>query len=672
MKKCITILCFSFILIMPGLVSSQDMQDGFQLLESGKNHEASIYFNDIIQDYPENKTALICYGRAIGLSGQPSKAISIFEKLSTSYPEDKEVLLNLAESLLWNKQNEEAINQYKSINKLHANDSNVLRSLANAYAANQDFGNAYIYILRSINLDQINDASKLSLRSIGLAYAHQLKVEHKYAESLRVLEHISLNSPNNKDIIISKAYTHLANNNLELSREEFLKLQTNKLDTTKSYLGLATIALQKQQYKSSIEYLESNYFKNKILSTQDSIQRYDLLFGNLLNTKPKKAERTLNQYLKPHLSLSQYSEKLVYAKLATQAYQSIPALLGNIENKKLKQDNTLRYILEADRYKEFKEILNSLDQSLLDEYSYSLIEKIETELSFNSSASIQYAEDNAENASKELLVQVSAPSAATIAPFVFFKSRWLQSPAALFTANHSVLRLGSSIKLKHNQLATISLGVESNNTLQESISYKPSYHLSYLTEINNRHYIKLIASRSQLNYNQDLLSENIWKTNIGLEHHIVSLSGLGSYTQLNTIRLNDGNSGIDGFNSLYYNLSNTPVIQAGLNSTILAYKNENLNYYSPNYVFSFSPFFKITNEYQTTQDWKYQIMFSAGQQFEATAEDSKLIYSIQLKSGYVISRNLYGEAFYTYANNNSSLNNGFSTYLTGIRIRLVL
>ena len=672
MNKLITVISIGLLFLLPSILKSQDMTSGFKLLETGKNAEATVFFKDILQDHPENKTALICYGRAVGLAGNPAEAKLIFSKLDQSYPKDKEVLLNLAESLLWNADFEDAISQYHIINTAFPNDAGVLRSLANAYAANQAYENAYQSILQSIALDQTNKASLHSHVSIGLAYAHQLKVAEKYSESLTVLQSLSDNNPLNKNVIVSKAYTYLAMKNYDAAKTEFLSLQINKLDTIQSYLGIASVDLQTQKHKSSLASLEHTYFDNKRLSTQDSIQRYDLIFGNYLNIKPKQADKILNTTLKPLLSESQHAEKQIYVNLATESYETIPSLIAKIENKKLQQDITLRYVLEADKYKQFSNILSNIDQSLLDDYSHSLLNKIENELSYQANSTISYAEDNAENTSKELTVDVSAPKALTVSPFLHFRSRWVQSPLALQTANHSVLRIGSNIKAKHNQLASISIGVESNNSSSENPQYQSSYHLSYYVKINNRHFIKLLTSRSQLDYNQDLLSENIWKNNIGLEHHIVSRSGIGSYSQVNRSSLNDGNTGFDAFNSLYINLSQNPVIQTGLNSTLLTYKDETTTYYSPEYVFSISPFVKASNEYQTSQRWKYQLTLSAGQQFEAKADEPKLIYNIQLRTGYILSQNLFGELFYTFANNNSSLNNGFSTYITGLKIRYSL
>ena len=83
------------------LLSAQDMQEGFGYLEQGNFAKAETFFEAILKEYPDNKTANLCYGRAVGLNGEPQKATSIFTELLEEYPGDIEIELNYAESLLW-------------------------------------------------------------------------------------------------------------------------------------------------------------------------------------------------------------------------------------------------------------------------------------------------------------------------------------------------------------------------------------------------------------------------------------------------------------------------------------------------------------------------------------------------------------------------------------------
>ena len=83
---------------------SQEMKKGFAYLDTEKYQEAEIFFKRIIEKYPTNKTARLCYGRAVSLNGNPEEATTLLSRLLGDFPNDFEVKLNYAESLLWNQQ----------------------------------------------------------------------------------------------------------------------------------------------------------------------------------------------------------------------------------------------------------------------------------------------------------------------------------------------------------------------------------------------------------------------------------------------------------------------------------------------------------------------------------------------------------------------------------------
>ena len=60
----LTLLNFSY---------SQNMEEGYSYLETGKYAKAETFFETILNNYPKNKTAKLCYGRAVGLNGESKK-----------------------------------------------------------------------------------------------------------------------------------------------------------------------------------------------------------------------------------------------------------------------------------------------------------------------------------------------------------------------------------------------------------------------------------------------------------------------------------------------------------------------------------------------------------------------------------------------------------------------
>ena len=111
------ILCFlSFSLYVS--IQAQEMQEGFTLLESGKNQEAQVFFVKVLEEFPQNKTAQLCYARALGLGGDPGEALGLFKNMLAEYPKDLEITLNYAEAFLWNNRFEEAAPIYKNLELL--------------------------------------------------------------------------------------------------------------------------------------------------------------------------------------------------------------------------------------------------------------------------------------------------------------------------------------------------------------------------------------------------------------------------------------------------------------------------------------------------------------------------------------------------------------------------
>ena len=74
-------ITFYILLIICVSGFSQNMKEGFTYLETGKYKEAETFFEATLKTYPTNKTARLCYGRAIGLNGDSEKAVTIFKAL---------------------------------------------------------------------------------------------------------------------------------------------------------------------------------------------------------------------------------------------------------------------------------------------------------------------------------------------------------------------------------------------------------------------------------------------------------------------------------------------------------------------------------------------------------------------------------------------------------------
>ncbi|WP_299133497.1 hypothetical protein [uncultured Tenacibaculum sp.] len=176
-------------------IGQSSMDRGFNYLEKGNFKDAEIFFKSYLKEYPANKTAKLCYGRAVGLNGDPVKAKLIFNELLTIEPENLEFNINAAECLLWNKEYDIALKKYLNLSKKYQSNPIIQLGLANTYSNLKKFSKAIYHYNKGINLDP-----KILGIYIGLAYTHLANNQNKAA--LKTID---------KALLLDKSNTQLLN-----------------------------------------------------------------------------------------------------------------------------------------------------------------------------------------------------------------------------------------------------------------------------------------------------------------------------------------------------------------------------------------------------------------------------------------------------------------------------
>jgi len=166
------------------------MQEGFSYLEKGKFAEAEEYFDEVLQSYPNNKTAQLCYARALGLGGGKEEALTRFQSLSVHYPKDYEILLNLAEAFMWNERYSEAAQLYKELLDIDSDHFVANLGYANANAGLKNNDTALTYIDKSLDIDPSNSGAELSRKYILLAVSAEKRNELNFDSSMMHLDTI--------------------------------------------------------------------------------------------------------------------------------------------------------------------------------------------------------------------------------------------------------------------------------------------------------------------------------------------------------------------------------------------------------------------------------------------------------------------------------------------------
>ncbi|WP_368662267.1 tetratricopeptide repeat protein [Zobellia laminariae] len=142
-------LCLFLLLSFYGMAQSP-LQPGFTLLEKGDFEQAETFFEGYLTDNPKNKTALICYGRAVGLSGEPEKATGMFSSLLEEYPGDFEIQINYNESFLWDKKFKEAEPLYAQLVKEYPENFGAVLGYANTLSNLKKYEKALEWVERAL------------------------------------------------------------------------------------------------------------------------------------------------------------------------------------------------------------------------------------------------------------------------------------------------------------------------------------------------------------------------------------------------------------------------------------------------------------------------------------------------------------------------------------------
>ena len=234
--KYFTLIVLLFLSIM-GI--SQEMKKGFTYLETGKYHEAENFFILILKEYPTNKTARLCYARAVGLNGKSEEAINLFTNLLEDYPNDYEVKLNYAESLLWNQQYTSAESYYEKLVQEDQKSFSALLGYANTLSNLRKFDNAMLFVDKALVILPKNQNALISRKYIRLGLANNKLNGQKYVEAEKVLKENFTDFKNDKETLLNLANLYLISNQIDKAKKTYEIIGENPLNTLTSLNGIA-------------------------------------------------------------------------------------------------------------------------------------------------------------------------------------------------------------------------------------------------------------------------------------------------------------------------------------------------------------------------------------------------------------------------------------------------
>lgn len=651
-----------FVLITFSIVA-QNMQDGFNYLETGKNQEAQVFFENVLKDYPKNKTARLCYGRAIGLNGKTKQANAIFVDLLKDYPSDFEVKLNYGESLLWNNNFIKAKAYYKALVTENSESFPVLLGYANTFSNLKEYKTALIYVNKALMISPGNSNALISKKYMYLGYAYKKLQAQNYNEAERLLKENLTLFNNDKDTLLNLANLYLIVNELQKAKDTYNLIAENPANKTTALNGLALVShlsgKDKEALKTSKQAFEGLTNTDETLA-QQTTERYiqaliwnkkykiaEALITGLINGKPNQ-----NWVLALRATLSIYKGDF---KTSLKNYKAI------LENKSTSFDGNLGKANAQKALGLYNDAYNSANKTLSifknQKDAVNFITQLDKQFTSYVETKTAYSFDNGNNEAMTLSTNVTVPLSTKLKLNSVYSYRDSKNTVTNNEAKANTIQFGSAYLLHPN------IGVKVNTGIT-NINAKTIDYTQFVTDIafNIKPFklqtLDLGFKREWQDFNADLLSRAIVQNNLYANYNVNTNFNLGWYTQYNYTFQNDNNQKHLLFTSLYYNLFDKPLFKIGLNYQYIAFKDQvPAIYFSPEHFNVIEGFVDLVKN--QNGKWFYNLNLATGLQF-IDNQEKQATYRFQGKLGYTISNKFTANIYGLHSNIASATAAGFT------------
>ncbi|MUU78718.1 tetratricopeptide repeat protein [Winogradskyella endarachnes] len=670
-------LIFLIALFIVQWIFAQDMKEGFTYLETGKYAEAETFFSTILKDYPENKTARLCYGRAIGLNGKAKEAYNLFTELLADYPNDFEVKLNYGESLLWNNNFTDAKVYYNSLVAEDPNSFAAQLGFANTLSNLKEYENALNVVNTALEVSPGNPNALTSKKYIYLGYAYQNQQVQNYEKAEELLKKNLVLFENDKDTLLNLANLYLIWNQLDKAKETYNTLAEQPDHKIIAQNGLALVehlnSKEKKALGISTEAYQSLSDKTDKSIVQQTTERYiqaliwnkkfneaATLIDNLIIEYPNQnwvlsLRATLNIYKSNFKdSLDDYNQILVNDSTSFDGNlgkANVLKALGYTENAYASAENTLKF------YKEQKDATNFINQ-LDNSFAPTLESKA------------AYTFDNGDNNAFSFSNNVIFPLSLKFSLLGSYNYRTTNNSTTNNSATSNDLSLGLSYKLIPSITFKGTAGLTSAKAETDDYTQLLT-DLSFSIKSFKLQSLDVGYKRQIESFNADLLDREIVQNNYYANYNLGTNFNLGWFTQLMYTSQNDGNSRNLLFTSLYYNLLAKPSVKVGFNYQHITFKDQLPTiYFSPEKFNAYEVFVNLIKDEAAAKpkEWFYNLTGAFGYQY--IEDDPKITaYRIQGAFGYRFSErsilNIYG----TRSNIASATAAGFTFTEIGLRFK---
>lgn len=667
-------------LLSASICLAQNMQEGFTYLETGEYVKAEAFFENVLKDYPENKTARLCYGRAIGLNGKPEAANILFTNLLADYPNDFEVKLNYGESLLWNSNFQKAKIYFKGLTEEDPNSFPALLSYANTLSNLKAYEEALKYVDKALAVLPGNPNALTSKKYMFLGYAYQKQQAQKYDEAEALLKQNLILFNNDKDTLLNLANLYLIANRLDDAKATYNILETNPENKITALNGLALVSHLKGKEKDALKISQQAFdYLSQVTDTtlvKPTEERYiqaliwnkkyktaENLISNLNTVYPNKnwvlaLRATLNIYKSDFKkSVADYNQILVNDSTSFDGNlgkANALKALGKYEAAYNSAENTLKFY---NNQKDATNFINNLNNTFTPFYE----------------GKASYSFDNGDNEAFAVNNNLEFPFSTKFKALANYNYRSTSNPVTNNDATSNDFSLGLSYQLLPNVTFKGTAGITSAKATTND-------YTQLLTDVSlNVKAFKLqdltVGYKRELqSFNAELLDREIVQNNFYANYNLNTNFNLGWFTQYFYTNQSDDNVRNLLFTSLYYNILPKPSLKAGVNYQYITFKNQVPTiYFSPETFNAAELFANIIRDEVVTKpkEWFYELTAATGLQY-IEDDSSQSTYRFQGKLGYKFNDRCLANVFATRSNIASATAAGFTYNEIGVRFKWLL
>lgn len=665
---------FLLILISTSLLTAQtDMSKGFGLLEKGNFQEAELFFEEYLKTDSDNKTAKLCYGRAVGLSGEPAKATNLFSELLKEYPGDFEIEINYNESFLWAQEYELAKPLYAALVEKHPTQFAAVLGYANTLSNLKEYVLALKWVEEALLLQPENGSAKTSRKFMRLGYASEFVNKQNYKKAEQFLKEIFTDFPEDKDVLINLANLYLITKQVDKAKDIYKRYATSPKDSIISLNGIVLAEHIDENDKEALKISKTAILKViKLKDNELTEQTYDryiqaLIWNRKFITAKKQIDSLENHYpnrnwihaLKatrglytgdPKASLKSYDKilkndsasfdgNLGKANALFAADLIIPAY--NMANQ------TLKFYKDQKDAKGFIEKLNLMHTPTVEEHA-------------------AYTFDNGNNVAFYTNTTIDVPVSTKFRSTLSYFYRTTSNSVTDNKAQSHVLLAGLQYKLFPKTILKTVLGINNSRFLDDAYT-QPVLDIKLDMQPLKMQNLTLGYQREVQSFNAELIEREIVQNHYGLNYNLGTNVNFGWYTQLMHTQQSDANVRNLLFTSLYYNVLRKPALKMGVNYQYITFKDQVPTiYFSPEKYQAVEIFADVRGN--ITEKTTYMASAATGQQ-KVEEDPNTTIFRAEVSVQHQFSKrfnmNLYGK----YSNIASATAAGFEFTEIGLKAK---